>query len=136
MATAPVIQMTPTHSLLILDAIPEGCETFKVTAEREAPFLHAGELAIVDTSDTAPQDGELFLLQWSSGTREVIEVRRWLRFDDANGGPLWTAQWVSCLYRLDGKRLEAMRWADGPYPDWAFREKLIGRVVGVYSPTE
>lgn len=124
------------RAIVVFDTVPEGCETFTVRPERKSNDFPAGTVVVVDPAEADPQDSEMFLLQWSSGARDVVEVRRWLKFDDKDGGPLWTATWVTRLYNIYGQPLEAMRWGDGPYPDWAFREKLIGRVVGIYSPTE
>ena len=55
--------------------LPVDHKTFKVTRDGAEPHLNVGEFAVVDTTDREPQHGELYLIQWSGGSREIVHVK-------------------------------------------------------------
>ena len=122
------------RSFIVYDAIPAGCSPQEVREKGIEPHARRGEIVVVDDADRQPMHGELFAIEWSSsGNRDVVEIRRW-KDDDCDGNPLWIAQWMQTVHRLDGSVAYTHPWMDGPYPEWAIQEKLIGRVIGIYQP--
>ena len=55
------------------DHIPTGCHLFPVLDHESDPHLRYGEIAVIDTNDTKPINGEVFVIQWSSGRRQIVQ---------------------------------------------------------------
>src|ERR1700719_3914213 len=58
----------PLRALTLFDHVPEGCILQPVTDDDSAPHLRVGEFAIVDTTDTEPQHGEVYLVRVNKRT--------------------------------------------------------------------
>jgi hypothetical protein len=131
--TLPAILQPGLRAYIVYDQVPEGCSVFEVHDNRMSPHVSQGEFVLVDESDRAPMHGEMFVIQWSDGGRQVVEVNRWHR-QDTNGGNLWMAQWQMTMICCGDGSERVMRWGDGPYFEAPFADKLVGRVVGILQP--
>jgi hypothetical protein len=94
------------RALTMYNHIPAGCILQPVADNDSAPHLRAGEFAIVDTTDTEPQHGEVYLVRfhrrsrWPRQVEEVryiqqITVRHYLR--PGGGGETFTGFAMQCL---------------------------------------
>lgn len=128
------------RSFIVYDELPAGCIAHEVGTETAAPHIRRGEFAVIDPADREPMHGELFLIQWSAGAPQLVEaVHRKGRYgvgpDDATiETRLWFADVRKPMVNLAGEVGAIGRWTDGPYRSEHFREKLMGRVVGIYQP--
>jgi hypothetical protein len=132
--------MQPIRALTLLDAVPAGCILHLVADDDSAPHLRAGEFAIVDTTDTEPQHGEVYLVRWSHGGPSL---RQLLARSHTCDGQSYVGFWTRCLnfepYREDRTQAGRIRlishrsMADGPRLADVIQKSLIGRVVGIYS---
>lgn len=136
-ASAPQADL---RSFIVYDEMPAGCIAHEVTDRSAEPHFRHGDFAIVDTSDRDPFNGEMFLIEWSNGNRSVVEaVGREYHIRPRDGSAPrdelgWTAEFRNVVSSLDGSGARNMRWFDGPYREEHFREKLVGRVIGIYEP--
>lgn len=131
---APALQ-PGLRSFIIYDHLPDGCEVFEVTDGRAHPHICAGEFAIFDPADTDPMHGEMFLMEWDSGRRGLVELgRRILVTDSGDAAACWTAHWAMALAPIKTGTAVTERWGDGPYLASGIAPKLRGRVVGIYKP--
>lgn len=117
------------RALDVLSTVPAG---FIVNRERDdtnAPHIRAGERIIADPADREPIHGELFLIEWSGGRRDVMQTV--LRRETG-------------MVQLDGSRRDEDLWtltglgfclSEGPMRDAYLRTKIVGRVIGLYDPT-
>jgi hypothetical protein len=136
------------RALTMYDHVPAGCILHPVTNDDSAPHLRAGEFAIVDTTDTEPQHGELYLVRfhrpgrWPNPVEEVfyiqqIMVRRHLR--PGGDGETFIGFSMQCLnfepYRETGQRRPGLI-PEISHRSMAFpvlKEALIGRIIGIYQ---
>ena len=120
--------VTDFRALTPFKVLASGLKTFPVNDDASAPHLQRGEFAVIDTADRDPQHGELYVIQYEGGRREIVQVQSkrkswWIgdlrgfrKSGDARGGvPIYVG-------------LE-----DGPYTTKSLKTKLIGRIVGVAS---
>lgn len=125
--------------------VPSGCRLEVVRDGGHAPHLRAGEMVVVDTNDREPALWELFAVLQSSG------VNIWQigpdRFKPMPADQGKETFWLHPLNRLaphgtpEERQAEFLRRAsngtvytsDGPIYGWALRERIIGRIVGVYQ---
>ncbi len=125
------------RSFIVYDELPEGCIAIEIEDETQAPHFHRGDFAIIDTRDTEPAHAEMFGFQWGQGNPSVILAQ--LRPGRYGCGPkgemvdtvLWWAKWTASFMSLVGVPSVPRPWGDGPYSEGHFREKLLGRVVGI-----
>ena len=118
------------RSFIVSDWLPIGHEVVEITTEDVAPHLHSGDFAIVDPSDREPAHDELFIVQWNSGRRAPVIIRQM-----ENGG---ATHWKACMWNTfssaDSSLSRRVMWFDGPYELEGMRQKIIGRIVGIYQP--
>jgi hypothetical protein len=142
------------RALTMYDHVPGGCILQPVTDDDNAPHLCAGEFAIVDTTDTEPQHGEVYLVRfhrpgrWPNPFEEVfyiqqIMVRRHLR--PGGDGETFIGFSMQCLnfepyagrgfaYREIGQRRPGLTEISHRSMAWpVLKEDLIGRVIGIYQ---
>lgn len=127
----------------MLSTVPEGCRLHLVTDDWCEPHVHLGEFAIIDPNDREPVFGEPYLLQMQSGPRRiwrVCEEPEDMRRRASSGEPCamlrplqnHTKEEIDAW--MEGSIQLKVRMSDGPIFLWALREKIIGRVIGVYKP--
>jgi hypothetical protein len=128
------------RAYIVHDIVPAGCIAFEIEDESCDPHVYEGEFVVVDTQDRAPEHGDLFLMQWESGRRAVVEL--FLRESLIGAGwwvsacnrPRTTQEWQDRL--ITG---QAALMSDGPYAAHGpradyFLSKIVGRVVGILEP--
>jgi len=113
------------RALETMPTLPPGCGLQLVADGYSDPHLKLGEFAVVDRTDTAPQHGELYLIQWESGWRAIVQARS-TKINWCEGG-VGVGWYVG---DLQPERLAV----DGPYRTDHLKSKLVGRIVGVFSP--
>jgi len=128
------------RALTMFDHVPVGCILQLVVDDDSAPHLRAGEFAIVDTTDTEPQHGEVFLVRWSNGRTSIQQL---LARSHTYDGRSFVGFWTCCLnfepYRPGKTRpglvteISHRSMADGPRTADVIQRSLIGRVIGFYS---
>lgn len=132
LATAPQPDL---NSFIVLPRLPEGCVSFIVPDERHEPHLHVGDVAVVDPDDRKPDHGDLFLVQWEGGRKQIVETRRFSRPGSIVGwdgaSEYWQLCWNMEMRSIDGGASRTTRWADGPYPADHVMPKILGRVVAI-----
>jgi hypothetical protein len=129
------------RALTPFDGLTIGLRTFRISTDLLEPHLRAGEYAVVDPSDREIQHGELYLIQWQQGRREVLQVTSdELKFCGQPGpSPCW---WLWIIPKEgDGPfgLPDGCGTADGPYRDDEqgrahLQSQMLGRVIG-YSST-
>jgi hypothetical protein len=137
-----VIAMQAVRALTMLDHVPGGCILHPVTDDDSAPHLRAGEFAIVDTTDTEPQHGEVYLVRFQQPYRGQVEEVRYIqqimvKHYRGPDGEAFTGLMMQCLnfepYRETGRIPEilhrSMAWP-------VLKEDLIGRVVGIFQAAQ
>jgi hypothetical protein len=137
------------RALTMYDHIPAGCFLQPVTNDDSAPHIRAGEFAVIDTTDTVPQHGEVYLIRWLSGKTSIVQLMS-RPFNHPEQGML-VGWWTRCLNfePYDAALAEARRkapgaipfishrsMADGPRPADVIQQALIGRVIGVYEAAQ
>ncbi|WP_230629336.1 S24/S26 family peptidase [Sphingomonas sp. Leaf37] len=150
MATVLKAQQPTLRSFIVYDRLPAGCLAYPVTDEANAPHLRPGDIAIIDTADREPANGDLFVIDWQSGGSDIVET--WSQRMQAGCGPnreiIDTVCWKvagSNRARTAAGVMERMRagrlvgWVDGPYATegpnaGVLNRKLRGRVVGILQP--
>jgi hypothetical protein len=122
----------------MLDHVPGGCILQPVTGDDSAPHLRAGEFAIVDTTDTEPQHGEVYLVRWPNPVKEVFYIQQVFARSHTYDGRSFIGFWASCLNFEP--YVEAAQRTPGQMPIISHRsmavpvlqQDLIGRIVGIY----
>ena len=145
-------EAAPSLALRVFHHIPPGYLAFTVPDHGCEPLIRCGEVAIIDISDNAPEDGALFLRkagnsQTGYATYRIEELIPHMCRTTIDGElGLHPAWYLGAHHRPKG-RDEIVAWlragkpgifVDGPYlqhPDSArmVRGMLVGRVVGVLA---
>jgi hypothetical protein len=127
------------RSFIVYGEMPEGCIAIRIDDNRAAPHVRPGDVVIVDPRDREPMPGEMFVIEWMNGKRQVVETRKQrLTVHPRDGGAAerqdcWFAEWQMTIHGLGGGEDQTQRWADGPYSENALTEKLVGRIVGIFD---
>ena len=145
------------RALMMYDHLPDGCTSFMCADDYSLPHIRPGEFVVVDTTDRTPRDGEVYVIHWSSGRRNICQARRTKPMQHRSPGEtawktdrLWT---VGSLKRIMGRAAiegwleeatEITRrtgviqqfpgWSDGWFGDDHLESKFLGCVIGLYAP--
>ncbi len=139
--------MTALKALVVYSDIPDGCQVEMVANDAHAPYLRAGEWAVIDTSQTDIEFGQLYSVMQSKGP-VIWQVCDEPERGKAPGRP--ACAWLHPLARQDLQaeldRADALHrqypgcivhlrlfMSDGPIHLDPLREQIVGRVVGVYQ---
>jgi hypothetical protein len=128
------------RSFVIVDELPLDCIAYEVPDNCVEPHIRESEFAVVDTNDAEPMHGELFLIEWNSGRRQIVELaeRTYNLWDDetrtAAPGLAWVSLINSSMTQMATGETVPIRFADGLIMKEGLREKLVGRVGGIYQP--
>jgi hypothetical protein len=120
------------RALEVFDHVPEHCFLHVEKDDTHAPHIRAGEFVIIDEQDREPSRGDLFLLQWMNDTRGImLASERPCQMNPlpAPKEPVW---WLDPLNRFDPRR-RLNYLSDGPYFLDQLRQKIVGRVIGLYQ---
>ena len=139
----------PTHTLPTVTEIVPGYIAHKVDDNRAAPLLSEGDYVVVDTGDTMPVPGGMFLVEWSNGRRSLMSTRPTAcerRLDEQGRAHLFMRKdgpgtvWYFDPLIAPRSKQEIQAWikagrmmgtSDGPYDLDYMRSKIVGRLVGV-----
>jgi hypothetical protein len=135
---------SPLRALTLFETLPPGHKTFLVDDGSSAPHLKPGELAVIDTTDTELQKGEVYLIQYEGyrRPRHLMQINIGT-IGTFKGGvqTVWWARDLAGFRQVDttvapglGSIPVYSGLSDGPYRAQVLRRKLLGRVVG-YSET-
>jgi hypothetical protein len=128
------------RALTQLKKLPPNGGSFAVLNDGSEPHLRKGEYAIVDLSDRELQHGELYLVQWNSGTRGIKQARSAMLNVTGPGAADSLVWFVAdlCGFRKTRETAEYCGQqvpifaglSDGPYETEDLKSKLLGRIVG------
>jgi len=126
------------RALTFFGSLPPHHKTFRVRDDASAPHLKPGEFAVIDTRDAELQKGEVYLIQYESGSRYLVQINTG-RIGTLSGRQqlVWWARDLAGFRRVDtlpGSIPCSAGVSDGPYSPKQLRRKLLGRLVG-YSET-
>lgn len=122
---------TPLRALDVYGATPAGCIVHMARDDKDAPHIRAGEWVVVDPSDRDPVRGELFLIEWNGGSRNVMQAvtRRY--------GHIWNGHGEH-FHDVDRWNLKSighsLSLCEGPLDEKHLREKIVGRILGLFEP--
>lgn len=141
--------MPAPSSLICYQSLPHGRVTFMVRDGHSMPFIRPGEWVVVDTTDTTPRDGDVYVIEWDSGKRDLCQasISR-TKFLNHDGSTVWT---VHSIRRMDSEQVkawfEAQRnnpaggaamfpggWTEGWFDITHLSSKLVGAVIGIFQP--
>lgn len=122
------------RSFIVYDRVPAGHAAYPITDDRNAPHLHMGDFAIIDPSDTDPCEGELFLMEWHSSPGHYSANETFSKPGITGWciGPVAQPEWVKEAIAAGAP---PVRWCDFGYKTEALRERLMGRIVGLFQST-
>jgi hypothetical protein len=136
----PAPAQSPLRALTLFETLPPGHKTFHVQDDSSAPHLKPGEFAVIDTTDTELQRGEVYLIQYESGrrSRRLVQISiGTIGTFSGRSQTVWWARDLAGLRQVDtmvddrlGRIPVFSGLSDGPYNPKALRRKLLGRVVG------
>ena len=115
------------RALDVFDEVPASHRLILVLHVGFEPHLRLGEVAVVDTTDKDPQQGELYMVTIRSSGRDGSH----LRIVQASFMPGAPAGCVS--FRFGLRRPDRLVSADGPITAKGWQEMCLGRIVGMYD---
>ena len=131
-------QQADLRAYIVLPRMPEGCVSHVIPDSRAEPHFHVGDIAIVDPDNRTPDHGDMFLIEWSNGGRQVVEIRRFPKPEAIVGwngvDEYWRLHWKAALTSIDGGKSKVVDWGDGPYSTAHLAPKIVGCVVGILQP--
>jgi hypothetical protein len=132
---------SPVRALTYFESLPEAHRTFAVVDHASAPHLKPNEYAVIDTTDTELQNGELYLIQYESGYRRRHIVQISTGHIHTMSGRRQLVWWARDLAGFRQTGTTTVLWSgeriplfngmsDGPYNPRGLQKKLLGRIVG------
>jgi hypothetical protein len=112
------------HSLLVYSALPPCCILHLVQNEHSQPDFRPGEWAVIDTEDRSARNGDVYLIEWMGGRRNICR---------ANHHPPSSKPGALCWM------VSALRkglWTETAFPTAYLESKLLGAVIGIYQASE
>lgn len=148
------------NTLNVYRELPPGCVPFLVQDEYSMPFIRPGECVVVDTTDTTPRVGDIYVIQWDNTLRgevrrDICQARHssamWRRRDGETSWHVTSMKTVGpgdfekFLEKAAAERANGMAphgavpmwtggWSDGPFDYDHLASKLYGAVIGIYQP--
>ncbi len=148
------------NTLNVYRELPPGCVPFLVNDEYSIPFIRPGECVVVDTTDTTPRVGDIYVIQWDSNgrsepRRDICQARHSsAMWKPHNGQQLWhvtsmkttgPGDFERFLERAAAERAKGLAphgvvpmwlggWSEGPFDYEHLASKLYGAVIGIYRP--
>jgi hypothetical protein len=128
----PIPEIQELRALELMSRIPVGCALFPVMDDRSDPHLRRGEIAVVDTADRDPQHGEVYVIEWSSGSRCITQLigPGFSGFSSSEKDHWWTGALTS---RESVPGFGELRMIDGPRSKAGLQKALVGRVIGIFE---
>lgn len=139
------------RALMMFDTLSDGCISFMCMDEYSLPHIRPGEFVVVDTNDRTPRDGEVYVIQWDGGRRNICQAqisrgaiakgadeRLWVVHSLKNiAGRAAINEWIeqaTAITARTGVVQQLPGWADGWFNDDHLESKLVGCVIGIYAP--
>ena len=116
----------------VFDRLFDGLAAHPVTDDDNWPILTAGEFVVIDPAQRDPDVGELFVIQWDSGRRAIVEA---ILVGSARKLAVASLRREPALAMAGTDERQAPRYYDGPYPAEILKQKIVGRVVGILQPS-
>lgn len=138
--------MKQLRALTVFDSLPPGCSLRLVSNDDSAPHIRVGEFAVIDPADTAPQNGEVYIVRWLDGTTSIRQLLS--RPFKSPAGCEQIGWWTRCLnfvpyddalaaarqQRPDAIPFISYRsMIDGPRLAAVIQQSLLGRVIGIFE---
>lgn len=78
------------NTLNVYRTPPPHCIAFEVTDRHSLPFIDPGEVVVIDTEDRTPRVGDIYVIEWIGGRRNVCQARHSARLWQKDGQePRW-----------------------------------------------
>lgn len=138
------------NTLNVYRTLPPHCIAFEVTDRDSLPFIEPGEVVVVDTEDRTPRVGDIYLIEWIGGRRNVCQARHSAvpnqKTDDE---PRWHVgsmrttshdefeRWLAGAEEAKRKGMVPQwcgGWSEGPLTFEHLESKFVGAVIGLYQP--
>jgi hypothetical protein len=142
--------MTEIRALTVFDSIPVACILQIITDNTCDPHLRVGEFAVIDPSDREPQQGELYLVGnkniYDELRCKIYQVRSKVLRDERSRE--WQAWWYGPLIpealpakghaTAEAAMLKPLRFvlSEGPMLLTGIRQKIVGRVIGIFEAAQ
>lgn len=131
----------------VFEALPAGCTAFTVADSDCAPLLRPGDVAVVDLTDRALDDGELYLYRFGRGTARPSQRIQQISLGASLRSDPGRERWFVGPYARPRSRDEVLASAaagmlvvcDGPFSGAGLaylRDGIVGRVVGILMPPD
>lgn len=138
------------NTLIVYRTLPPGCIAHIVEDDYSLPFIRRGECVVVDTTDTTARVGDIYVIQWNGGRRNVCQTKRsnaiwksttgeqlWHVTSMKTSGPAELEKFLAdteAARKLGGIPMWSGGWSEGPFDLAHLEEKLLGAVIGLYEP--
>ncbi len=136
------------NTLNVYRTLPPHCIAFEVTDRHSLPFIEPGEVVVVDTEDRTPRVGDIYVIEWNGGSRNLCQARhsRWQKEGHPtvwNVGSMRTTSPYEFGEWLEKAKADQARgvvpvwtggWTEGPFDIDHLESKLVGAVIGLYQP--
>lgn len=136
------------NTLNVYRTLPPHCIAFEVTDRHSLPFIEPGEVVVVDTEDRTPRVGDIYLIEWIDGRRNVCQARHssWQKDGEE---PRWHVgsmrtttraefeEWLTASNDASRRGMTPQwcgGWTEGPFTLEHLESKLVGAVIGLYRP--
>lgn len=139
------------NTLNVYRTLPPHCIAFEVTDRHSLPFIEPGEVVVVDTEDRTPRVGDIYVIEWIGGRRNVCQARhsatpwqkdgqetRWHVGSMRTTTPAEFEEWLAASKEAIRKDMTPQwcgGWAEGPFDRDYLESKLVGAVIGLYKPS-
>lgn len=139
------------NTLNVYRTLPPHCIAFEVTDRHSLPFIEPGEVVVVDTEDRTPRVGDIYVIEWIGGRRNLCQARHsappWQRNEPE---PVWHVgsmrttsreefeTWLAAANDATRKGMVPQwcgGWAEGPFDRDYLESKLLGAVIGLHKPS-
>ncbi|MBB4407068.1 helix-turn-helix transcriptional regulator [Agrobacterium radiobacter] len=137
------------NTLNVYRTLPPHCIAFEVTDLHSLPFIEPGEVVVVDTEDRTPRVGDIYVIEWIGGKRNLCQARHSSAIYQSrkeiawNVGSMRTTSPYEFGVWLEKAKADHARgvvpvwtggWTEGPFTFEHLESKLVGAVVGLYKP--
>jgi len=137
------------NTLNIYRTLPPHCIAFEVADRHSLPFIEPGEVVVIDTEDRTPRVGDIYVIEWIGGRRNVCQARH-STWQKAGEEPRWHVGsmrtttpaefegWLAAAAEANRKGAVPQwcgGWAEGPFSFEYLESKLVGAVIGLYEPS-
>lgn len=145
---ALVTQAVQHNTLNVYRTLPPNCIALTVDDHYSLPFIRPGECVVVDTENKTARVGDIYVIEWMGGRRNLCQARhssvvyqreghapRWnvgsMRTTTREEFETWLAEPIKPGVISEWNR----SWTEGPFTLDHLESKLVGAVIGLYQPS-